>query len=308
MLAAAKDESVFSLAAALLSENSRRGFATSTNELHRAFRFANSNTATGLDVCLYDDGRGSRSTGKERDAESGLDYFGARYYGSALGRFTSPDWSAKPVAIPYAKLENPQSLNLYAYLLNNPLRGVDPDGHDGCPQGQPGCKNGTQTTTTGAPLTPSPENHAAADKNPARLEVNTSSGGPKGGEIDYTLTPAKGDTNNYTIVQAETNKDRTGGQHSEFGEGTSKDSNTNQFQDTIQPGVARPANNSIQTFYMVPVDNSGKPLGPPQPVNVRDQEGHDFYSLGVYFSATGNTFVNGRQVTSTNLTPPGGGN
>jgi RHS repeat-associated protein len=32
-----------------------------------------------------------RSTGKERDAESGLDYFEARHFGSALGRFTSPD-------------------------------------------------------------------------------------------------------------------------------------------------------------------------------------------------------------------------
>ena len=65
-------------------------------------------------------------TGKERDAESGLDYFGARYYGSALGRFTSPDWSATPQPVPYAKLENPQSLNLYAYVLNNPenSRGV----------------------------------------------------------------------------------------------------------------------------------------------------------------------------------------
>jgi len=79
--------------------------------------------------------------GKERDAESGLDYFGARYYGSALGRFTSPDWSAKPQAIPYARLENPQSLNLYTYLPDNPLRGVDPDGHgDNCKAGTPGCK------------------------------------------------------------------------------------------------------------------------------------------------------------------------
>ena len=39
----------------------------------------------------------SRSTAKERDAESGLDYFGARYYGSALGRFTSPDPTGKYV-------------------------------------------------------------------------------------------------------------------------------------------------------------------------------------------------------------------
>jgi len=36
-------------------------------------------------------------TGKERDSESGLDEFGARYYGSSLGRFMTPDWAAKPV-------------------------------------------------------------------------------------------------------------------------------------------------------------------------------------------------------------------
>ena len=71
----------------------------------------------------------SRSTGKERDSESGLDYFGARYYASSVGRFLSPDWAAKATPVPYAKLDNPQSLNLYAYVLNNPLSHVDPDGH-----------------------------------------------------------------------------------------------------------------------------------------------------------------------------------
>src|ERR1035437_4124747 len=71
-----------------------------------------------------------RSTGKERDTESGNDYFGARYYSSAMGRFMSPDWSAKEEPVPYAKLDNPQSLNLYAYVLNNPLDKTDPDGHD----------------------------------------------------------------------------------------------------------------------------------------------------------------------------------
>jgi RHS repeat-associated protein len=69
-------------------------------------------------------------TGKERDTESGNDYFGARYYASSMGRFLSPDWSAKVEPVPYAKLDNPQSLNLYAYVLNNPLTHVDPDGHD----------------------------------------------------------------------------------------------------------------------------------------------------------------------------------
>jgi RHS repeat-associated protein len=68
-------------------------------------------------------------TGKERDTESGNDYFEARYYASSMGRFMSPDWSAMPVGIPYADIQNPQSLNLYGYVLNNPLRNHDPDGH-----------------------------------------------------------------------------------------------------------------------------------------------------------------------------------
>jgi RHS repeat-associated protein len=66
-------------------------------------------------------------TGKERDAESGLDYFGARYYGSSMGRFSSPD----PGWFLAADLANPQSLNQYAYVQNNPLSMVDPDGNRG---------------------------------------------------------------------------------------------------------------------------------------------------------------------------------
>lgn len=65
----------------------------------------------------------SRSTGKERDSETGLDYFGARYYGSTMGRFTSPDLFANDT-----HPADPQSWNLYAYVRNNPLRYVDPSG------------------------------------------------------------------------------------------------------------------------------------------------------------------------------------
>jgi len=68
-------------------------------------------------------------TGKERDAETGLDYFGARYFSAAQGRWTSPDWSATPTPIPYAILSDPQTLNLYAYVRNNPLNIRDFDGH-----------------------------------------------------------------------------------------------------------------------------------------------------------------------------------
>ncbi len=68
-------------------------------------------------------------TGKERDTESDLDYFGARYNSSNIGRFMTADWSAKAEPVPYAKLDNPQSLNLYTYVLNNPTTATDPDGH-----------------------------------------------------------------------------------------------------------------------------------------------------------------------------------
>ena len=68
-------------------------------------------------------------TGKERDSESGLDEFGARYYASTMGRFMTPDWSRDPDPIPYADYENPQTLNLYQYVENNPLNAWDPDGH-----------------------------------------------------------------------------------------------------------------------------------------------------------------------------------
>jgi RHS repeat-associated protein len=71
-------------------------------------------------------------TGKERDGETGLDYFGARYYASGMGRWMSPDWSDSPDAVPFADFTTPRSLNLYSYALNNPLSSADEDGHLTC--------------------------------------------------------------------------------------------------------------------------------------------------------------------------------
>lgn len=83
-------------------------------------------------------------TGKERDQETGLDYFDARYFSSAQGRFTSPDEFKGGIvdaftgldietntALPYADITDPQTLNKYSYVRNNPLRYTDPDGHEG---------------------------------------------------------------------------------------------------------------------------------------------------------------------------------
>lgn len=77
---------------------------------------------------------------KERDVETGLDYFGERYYASMQGRFTGADpydinlerqetedpREANALFRDY--IEQPQRSNQYAYALNNPLKYVDPDG------------------------------------------------------------------------------------------------------------------------------------------------------------------------------------
>lgn len=83
-----------------------------------------------------------RFTGQERDSETGLDFFDARYFGAALGRFTSPD-------DPFAGQDptDPQSWNLYSYGLNNPLRYTDPDGHDA----QDPCGDNPNCVTATAP-------------------------------------------------------------------------------------------------------------------------------------------------------------
>src|SRR5208282_6082023 len=70
------------------------------------------------DVCFAP----TRFTQKERDTETGNDYFGARYYASSMGRFMSPDDGIDQ------DFNDPQSWNLYSYVRNNPLGSVDADG------------------------------------------------------------------------------------------------------------------------------------------------------------------------------------
>ena len=83
------------------------------------------------------DGERQKFTSKERDTETGLDFFETRYYSSTQGRFTSPDsFGGRSV--------NPQTFNLYSYTKNNPLKYIDPSGH--VPQdpnkGLPNCSTG----------------------------------------------------------------------------------------------------------------------------------------------------------------------
>jgi RHS repeat-associated protein len=119
-------------------------------------------------------------TGKERDGESGNDYFGARYYASTMGRFMSPD----PSGLVYVDPANPQSLNLYGYGLNNPLTNIDPTGlscvqaDDGTP-GDDGDGKGCEAAGI------APSNHPDDDPNqfdPYNINVNPP---PPGQNLEY---------------------------------------------------------------------------------------------------------------------------
>jgi RHS repeat-associated protein len=112
--------------AAELIENTHQGFEGIKAGLCLASMEAKSNIASGMPVCLWQNGKRSRSSGKERDQETGLDYFLARYYSGAQGRFTSPD----PIIVSKRRMVNPQIWNAYSYVGNNPLNFVDPNGEE----------------------------------------------------------------------------------------------------------------------------------------------------------------------------------
>jgi len=134
---------------------------------------------TALPQCV--DATEQHYTGKERDTESGNDYFEARYYASSFGRFMSPDWSAKEEPVPYAKLDDPQSLNLYAYVEDNPSGRTDPSGH-ACKDGNFQCQLSAAWNKTHeivnmviAKISPAPKVPAPAQK-PGQAPVSPVAG------------------------------------------------------------------------------------------------------------------------------------
>jgi len=114
---------------ALLNEKPHQGVPSWNLALHQGIDERNSTAAIGIRASAQLNRIWPRYTGKERDTESGLDYFGARYYRSDTGRWMSPDWSEQPQPIPFVDMDNPQSLNLYGYAENSPLSNRDFDGH-----------------------------------------------------------------------------------------------------------------------------------------------------------------------------------
>jgi RHS repeat-associated protein len=121
-------------------ENSHQGLASENPALYPGHEVCNFTVLLGLQSTAVLNRVGPRSTGKERDTESGNDYFEARYYGSSMGRMLSPD----PIG---GDITNPQSLNKYAYALNNSLRFTDPTGLYVCKDGKDGACTSDQDKT-----------------------------------------------------------------------------------------------------------------------------------------------------------------
>jgi len=108
------------------SKKPHQGVAPHNLAQHQGITWSNSTVALGLRSLAVETRVRSRCTGKERDSESGNDYFGARYYASSMGRFMSVD-----PAFESEILELPQTWNRYSYVYNRPTYSNDPDGR--CP-------------------------------------------------------------------------------------------------------------------------------------------------------------------------------
>jgi len=138
-------------------------------------------------------------TKKERDIETGLDFFEARYFGSSHGRFTSPD----PLG---GHTEDPQTLDRYSYVRNNPERLTDPTGLDfyltcnkegkTCHDGQQGTYDKKRNFT--ATLIRNDKNGNLVDQNGNRYTANITGKG-------VWFTQAGGDRSTLGVFQNGTN-------------------------------------------------------------------------------------------------------
>jgi RHS repeat-associated protein len=201
----------------LRNENSRLGVPSQNHALHRGFDSSKTQSAIGLQTLVSTTRIRSCSTGKERDAESGNDYFGARYYASSMGRWMSPDWSKTPTGVPYVDLTNPQTLNLYQYMRNNPLSGADPDGHcDWCQKvwnkitgngWKTDAQLGVSTQQGDGYVTPASNADTGGDYGTSTMTVDPTGGmsvtvggsvGPGGASVSYT--PGTGEVDQTTSV------------------------------------------------------------------------------------------------------------
>jgi RHS repeat-associated protein len=140
--------------------------------------------------------------GKERDTETGNDDFGARYYSNRFGRWLSADWSNVPVPVPYANLTNPQTLNLYSMVADDPESFADLDGHQCTGTGNalaPGCNAGG--ASGGETAAKDADKQVAAAQNQSGLTASVVSG-----QKDAAGTPYAEAAAGFTVfIQSKTN-------------------------------------------------------------------------------------------------------
>ncbi len=160
-------------------------------------------------------------TGKEHDFETNLEDFGARYYNSTYARFVTPDWSEKPVPVPYANLTDPQSLNQYVIVKDNPNTFADLDGHlwsltqaeeFGVVSSSAAASNGTAlaSSTSGQP-SPPPNQTPAAPSTPAQAQQQVTAS-VQGKTVTYTYADGTQVTRSGTHPFRDNNPgDLTGG-------------------------------------------------------------------------------------------------
>ncbi len=153
--------------------------------------------------------------GKERDPETNNDDFGARSYASAYGRFLSADWSSTPTPVPYANLTNPQTLNLYAMVSDNPESFADLDGHGtDTPSNTGTCATGT-SESCGAQQAAA--QNAGTAQNQQKLEAVPDKKAPSGTHRIKWHLSHKSKSGGH-IVQEITTRDKSGNQTSHYWE------------------------------------------------------------------------------------------
>lgn len=240
----ADDTTYFNHADYVGTERARTGMSGAVTQTCSSLPFGDLFTCTGTDSSP------NHFTGQEHDWESGLDYFGARYYASSVGRFITPDWSGMPAALPYASLGAPQTLNRYAYGLNNPASIIDSDGH------RAGYANGASN------LLAYPTSGELPESTMAHVSVEY----PASYSIDYSQNsqenPQTGSNSGYNVTSAD------------------MDAGTNPSNDPLWPSAAGKAQAEANPQYLqitaVTADGIDLELrGPGDTVNIRGLEQHE---------------------------------
>jgi hypothetical protein len=230
-----------------------------------------------------------------------------------VGRFLSPDWSAKVEPVPYAKLDDPQSLNLYAYVMNNPLTMVDADGH--APLSWGGFEDCGELGSCNNPmLAQQKQMEAQANQEAAkswgqqllkkfdafvshlRLVVTSDTAQAGIRDIVYTVAYLSKNGNIQNLDQkigAQFKKLDVTENNSNYCQGCTRDAagvyhstdnNGNRFEDLVTP---QPATNRLQSFSVTPHDG-----GPTAPISVR-LNGMDYGTIGQWSDGIHIPYING---------------